>query len=100
MAVTMRSRFHQVDRNREHNIVWIEDDCDANGDPRFMSVTNDAENVVNYFRSLYGNKIRIVYRDTDMEWWEIDWAMHDPVRVDVQFKKWHGLEWDILSRKV
>lgn len=95
----MKSRFHQVDRNREHNIVWIEDDCDANGDPRYMSVTNDAENVVTYFRTLYGNRIRIVYRDTNMEWWEIDWILV-PDGTEVSFKQWHGLEWDILSRKM
>lgn len=95
---SVRSTFHQVDRNKEHNIVWIEDDCDANGDPRFMSVTNDAENVVAWFRSIYGNSVRIVYRDTSMEWWEIDWIMTLD-GVEVSFKPWNGLEWDILSRK-
>jgi hypothetical protein len=93
----LRSRFSQVDRNKEHNIVWIEDDCDANGDAK-MSVTNDAENVVDYFRSIYGNRIRIVYRDTDMEWWEIDWQIGHTGTL-VNFKPWHGLEWDILTRQ-
>ena len=55
----VRSRFHEVNRNREHNIVWIEDDCDANGDAK-MSVTNDAENVVTWFRSIY--VIRKIFR--------------------------------------
>jgi hypothetical protein len=96
----LRSQFTTVDRNREHNIVWIEDDCDSNGTAK-MSVTNDAENVVTYFRSLYGNRVRIVYRDTEMEWWEIvairDYAdSHHPLQV--LFKPWYGLEWDILSR--
>ncbi len=94
----MRSKFTQVDRNIEHNIVWIEDDCDANGEAK-MSVTNDAENVVALFRSLFGNNVRIVYRDTNMEWWELVWWHHDPNRIDVEFKPWHGLEWDILSRQ-
>jgi hypothetical protein len=93
----LRSLFHQVDRNQEHNIVWIEDDCDSNGDAT-MSVTNDAENVVTWFRSIYGNRVRIVYRDTSMEWWEICWALEHH-GTDVWFKQWHGLEWDILSRK-
>jgi hypothetical protein len=93
----MKSRFHQVDRNTQHNIVWIEDDCDANGDAK-MSVTNDAENVVAHFRKLYGNQIRIVYRDTDMEWWEIKWTL-DLEGTHVTFKQWFGLEWDILSSK-
>lgn len=94
----MRSRFHQVDRDTKNNIVYIEDDCDANGDPRYMSVTNDAENVVTYFRSLYGNRIRIVYRDTDMEWWEIVWSLQHPSRTVVSFKPWAGLAWDLLTR--
>ena len=94
----VRSRFYEVDRNREHNIVWIEDDCDANGKPK-MSVTNDAENVAAWFRKIYGPEVRVVYRDTDMEWWEI---VYEPTYFDgfkVSFKQWHGLEWDILSRK-
>jgi hypothetical protein len=95
--MTLRSRFSQVDRNKEHNIVWIEDDCDANGDAK-MSVTNDAENVVDYFRSIYGNRIRIVYRDTDMEWWEIKWQIGHTGTL-VNFAPWHGLEWDILTRQ-
>ena len=95
--MNVRSRFHQVDRNVDHNIVFIKDDC-AVYCYRVPTVTNDAENVVNWFRSIYGNSIRIVYQDTDMQWWEIDWAMYDPGRVDVQFNPWHGLEWDLLSR--
>jgi len=93
----MRSTFHLVDRDTKNNIVYIEDDCDSNGDPRYMSVTNDAENVVTHFRSLYGNRVRIVYRDTDMEWWEICWTMYVD-GTDVSFKRWHGLVWDKLSR--
>ena len=93
----VRSRFNTVDRDTKNNIVYIEDDCDANGDAK-MSVTNDAENVVDYWRSIYGNRIRIVYRDTNMEWWELDWYLHDPSRTDVQFKRWHGLVWDKLTK--
>lgn len=92
----MKSRFHQVDRNITHNIVWIEDDSDAYGGT-VMSVTNDAENVVTHFRNIYGNRIRIVYRDTNMQWWEICWAL-EIHGTDVWFKEWHGLDWDILSR--
>jgi hypothetical protein len=97
----LKSRFYQVDRNQEHNIVWIEDDCDGNGDAT-MSVTNDAENVVKWFRQIYGNGVRIVYRDTLMEWWEIVWIIDYTSHnrdVEILFKPWHGLEWDILSRK-
>ena len=94
----MRSRFHQVDRDMKNNIVFIEDDCDANGDPRCMSVTNDAENVVDYWRSIYGNRIRIVYRGTDMEWWEICWSLERHKGTVVWFKPWAGLAWDLLTR--
>ena len=91
----VRSRFNIVDRDKENNIVYIEDDFDIHGG--MPTVTNDAENVVTYFRTLYGNRIRIVYRDTDMQWWEICWAL-ELHGTDVWFKEWHGLDWDILSR--
>lgn len=90
----MRSAFHQVDRNLEHNIVWIEDDCDANGDAK-MTVTNDAENVLAHFRHRYGKHVRVVYRDTNMEWWEIVW---DPqTEFTARFLPWYGLVWDRLQ---
>lgn len=92
----MRSRFHQVDRDTKNNIVYIEDDFDLYGGMR--TVTNDAEAVVTHYRSIYGNRVRIVYRDTDMEWWEI---IHEPKYFDgfkVSFRQWHGLAWDKLSR--
>ena len=89
------SRFNIVDRDKENNIVFIEDDFDIHGG--LKTVTNDAENVVAYFRSIYGNGIRIVYRDTDMEWWEIDWIL-TLGGVEVNFKRWHGLVWDKLTK--
>ena len=92
----VRSRFNTVDRDKENNIVFIEDDFDIHGG--LKTVTNDAENVVDYFRSLYGNRIRIVYRDTDMEWWEIVWSLEHPSRTDVSFKRWHGMVWDKLTK--
>jgi len=94
--MTMRSRFNIVDRNREHNIVFIEDDFGTQ--IGLKTITNDAENVVTYFRTLFGNRVRIVYRDTDMEWWEIVWSLEHPSRTVVSFKQWHGMVWDKLSR--
>ena len=91
----VRSRFNIVDRDKENNIVFIEDDFDIHGG--ITTVTNDAENVVDYFRSLYGNRIRIVYRGTDMEWWEIVWSI-DHRGTDVWFRQWHGLVWDKLTK--
>lgn len=93
----MRSRFHQVDRDAKNNIVYIDDDCELYGG-NVMSVTNDAENVVNHFRSIYGNRVRILYRGTDMQWWEIVWSLEHPSRTVVSFKEWHGLAWDKLSK--
>jgi len=92
----VQSRFNVVDRNREHNILFIEDNFD--GQVGLKTVTNDAENVVTYFRALYGNRIRIVYRGTDMEWWEIVWSLEHPSRTVVSFKQWHGLAWDKLTK--
>jgi hypothetical protein len=87
------SRFR--DRDDKNNIVFIEDMANQTGG---MTITNDAEAVVNYYRSLYGNDIRIVYLDTDEEWWEIVWTLERHHGTSVDFKPWHGLAWDILKR--
>ncbi len=87
------SRFR--DRDDKNNIVFIEDMANQTGG---MTITNDAEAVVNYYRSLYGNGIRIVYLDTDNEWWEIVWTLERHHGTSVDFKPWHGLAWDILKR--
>jgi len=84
----MRAKFTIVERNTEDNIIFLHD----NG-----HVTNDAENVVDYCRSLYGNRVRVVYLDTDNEWWELDWIIGHS-GTEVSFKQWHGLVWDKLSR--
>lgn len=89
----MRARFRQDDRDAKNNIVFLEDLSNIIGS---RSITNDAENVVNHCRSIYGNGVRIVYKDTDQEWWEIKWELHlDGIRVN--FKPWYGLVWDRLS---
>ncbi len=87
------SRLHN--RDEKNNIVFIEDMANQTGG---MTITNDAEAVVNYYRSLYGNDIRIVYLDTDNEWWEIVWTLERHHGTSVDFKPWHGLAWDILKR--
>ncbi len=87
------SRFR--DRDAKNNIVFIEDMANQTGG---MTITNDAEAVVNYYRSIYGNGIRIVYLDTDEEWWEIVWTLERHHGTSVDFKPWHGLAWDILKR--
>lgn len=90
----MKAMVTQVDRDVKNNIVFIEDLSNLTGS---VSITNDAENVVTWFREIYGNGIRIVYRDTDNEWWELVWELHIS-GIEVSFKQWHGLVWDVLSR--
>jgi hypothetical protein len=58
------------------------------------SITNDAENVLDYFKLLYGVDWRVVYKDTDDTWWEIAGNLVNTI----EFKPWNGLAWDILSR--
>lgn len=76
----------------DHRFVFIKD---LNG-PK--SVTNDAENVVAEIAKKFGVKVRVVYLDSQDEWWEIGWA-HGPAPGDwrIVFEKWHGFTWDKLK---
>jgi len=90
----MKAMVTQVDRDSKDNIVFLEDKSHLSGS---ITITNDAEAVVDFCRSLYGNRVRVVYKDTDQEWWEIKWELHlDGTRVS--FKPWHGTVWDKLSK--
>lgn len=91
----MKAMVTHVDYDKENNITFLEDLSNTTGS---MTITNDAENVVDWCRSIYGNRIRIVYKDTENEWWEIKWTLERHHGTTVDFKQWHGLEWDILSR--
>ena len=94
----VRSTWAIVDADAKNRIIFIEDMCDKTGE---MSITNDAENVLQYFQQTHSKDWRVVYKDTNQEWWEI-------VRIygstanwfgqTVSFKRWHGLAWDILQR--
>ena len=90
----MRARCSIVERDDKNNIVFLKDLSPQLGS---RSITNDAEAVVDYYRSIYGNQVRIVYLDTDEEWWEIVWSIGQ-YDTDVSFKQWHGLAWDILKK--
>jgi len=90
----MKAKVAIANRDIENNIVFLKDMSTHLGG---MTITNDAESVVDYCRSLYGNRVRIVYLDTDSEWWEIDWSIEHRGTF-VSFKQWHGLVWDKLSR--
>lgn len=90
----MKAMVTLVDRDVKNNIVFIEDLSNHTGS---VSITNDAERVVSWFRELYGNRIRIVYKDTVNEWWEIVWSL-ELGYTDVSFERWNGLAWDLLKR--
>lgn len=90
----MKAAVSLVERDIENNITYLEDRSNMLGT---MSITNDAENVVTWCREIYGNRVRIVYKDTDNEWWEICWALEHH-GTDVWFKQWHGLVWDKLTK--
>lgn len=79
--------------NIQDGIVFLEDTNSG-----AMSITNDAENVIHYLRSLYGANSRVVYKDTDGEWWEITYGTAADIFDGLKFKKWHGLAWDVLQR--
>lgn len=90
----MKAMVTLVDRDVKNNITFLEDLSNLTGS---VTITNDAEGVVTWCRELYGNRVRIVYKDTVNEWWEIKWT----IGLDgthVTFKPWYGIEWDILSR--
>jgi hypothetical protein len=79
--------------NREYNIVFIQD---LSNEKNTISVTNDAENVLKYFRSVHPS-CRVVYMDTDNEWWEICCELENSAQI--KFKRWPGLVWDILKNR-
>ena len=84
--------------NVKNNIVFVED---LDGP---VSVTNDALNVSEAVKFTYGRDARVVYKDTQGEWWEILQTFEQEAlytnfaSVQIEFRRWHGLTWDILSR--
>ena len=90
----MRARCSIVERDDKNNIVFLKDLSSQYGS---TTITNDAEAVVDYYRSIYGNRVRVVYEDTDQEWWELVWTI-GRTHTYVAFKPWHGLVWDKLTK--
>jgi len=85
----MRSQWRLVEE--KNGIAFIED---LDGP---VSVTNDAERVFMEVMALtpraYSDRpTRVVYRDTEGEWWEIVYA-----NLAASFRPWHGMVWDTLS---
>ena len=96
----MRSQWRLVEA--KNGIAFIED---MDGP---VSVTNDAENVFSAIISLnpraYGKNVtRVVYCDTEGEWWEIRevYTQHHPhtniSTKEIEFVPWHGMVWDTLA---
>lgn len=83
----MRARF-KVDRI-ERDIVFLID-LDQG-----KTITNDAEHVIESVQNVYGYNHRIVYRDTDNEWWEIR-RLESPTGSEIFFRAWPGHVVDIL----
>ena len=92
--MTVRSTWVTIDADDKNRILFIEDIANHTGG---MTITNDAENVLEYFHGTFGTNWRVVYKDTNNEWWEIV-PVHSKTGIYVRFDKWHGLEWDILKR--
>lgn len=90
----MKAMVTLVDRDVKNNIVFLEDLSNITGS---ITITNDAENVVTFCREIYGNRVRIVYKDTQQEWWEIV-TVESKTSVYVRFDRWNGLAWDLLKR--
>lgn len=91
---TVKSAWAVVETDITNGIIFIEDICDKTGG---MSITNDAENVRKYITKYFGKSWRVVYKDTEQEWWEIA-LRHYADGEEVIFKRWDGLAWDILKR--
>ncbi len=92
-----RSSWELIWINEEQGIAFIVD-LDRGG----MSVTNDAENVFATVRGQYWSQgvRRVVYKDTDGEWWEIAQQSVDFNTYEIYFDKWYGVMWDKLKGNV
>lgn len=89
----MGSHWELVELDQPNGIIFIED---VNGP---MTVTNDAEEVYRYISANYGRRYRIVYKDSENEWWEMKYGWTAWGR-QMQFEKWHGMMWDKLKGNV
>lgn len=92
--MAVHSAWTIVDTDYKNKISFIEDICHLTGQ---MSITNDAENVLQHFHEWFDKTWRVVYKDTENEWWEIV-TVHSRTCSYVRFDKWNGLAWDILKR--
>lgn len=98
----MKAQFAIVEQNYKHNIIFIEDIANYTGG---TTITNDAEAVFKHIDDNYSHAAptpgywRVVYKDTDNEWWEMIPRESRIGNLYISFSKWDGLVWDILKRK-
>lgn len=100
----MRAQFAMVKRDYKHNIIFIEDIANTTGG---CTITNDAEAVFDHLNVHYSHDAptpgywRVVYKDTEGEWWELIqlWSSTSDATC-IKFEKWHGYEWDALKGNV
>ena len=85
------SAFHIIEKKA--GVLFIQD-LNLGG----RSVTNDAEQVLEWCREQHGKDIRVVYLDSQGEWSEIVDDAETWMGKGIGFLPWHGLEWDILKR--
>lgn len=94
-----RARWYVHDRDVNRKIIFIVD-RDEGG----MTITNDAEEVLNYYHIALGEDWRVVYQDTEGEWWEIvaHYITHGYPNIDIKtisHERWEGHVWDILKHE-
>lgn len=89
------AKFHAVEYDAGNKIVFLQDDADFF---KAKPIAEDADNVVDYCRKLYSEKVRIMFRSKDQTWWEIvfecEYYWSRPVVTKIE--KWHGHMWDKL----
>ena len=95
----MRAQFAMVETDHKHNIIFIEDIANHTGG---CTITNDAEAVFQHITAHFSNggvNRRVVYKDTENEWWEIV-PVHSKSSTYARFERWNGYVWDALKGNV
>ena len=96
----MKAQFAMVEMDYKHNIIFIEDIANHTGG---CTITNDAEAVFNHIDENYSHaaptpkRWRVVYKDTEGDWWEMIPHETRIGNMYMRFEKWHGIEWDTLK---
>lgn len=99
----MRAQFAMVEMDYKHNIIFIEDIANHTGG---CTITNDAEAVFRHIDENYSHAAptpmywRVVYKDTNNEWWEMIANESRIGNLYIRFEKWHGIVWDALKGNV